>query len=189
MAALPFALCAGKFYCPRMASMNKPCYAAIQVRVLFVAGRAVPTPCLGAPCHTPLGPTAPGRATLVASVPALGCHTDGAGRPLCAGLTIPRGRAAAKQRHKQCGAHLTSLRALSVCVRACVCAPLTLQMHSPTKPVLVFVSSRRQTRLTALDLITFAGEIRSLPHARINPNHNPSVQPSTRDGHCSGLRR
>jgi hypothetical protein len=22
---------AGKFYCPRMASMNKPCYAAIQV--------------------------------------------------------------------------------------------------------------------------------------------------------------
>jgi len=31
-------------------------------------------------------------------------------------------------------------------------------MHSPTKPVLVFVSSRRQTRLTALDLITCAGE-------------------------------
>eukprot|EP01114_Cavostelium_apophysatum_P011516 TRINITY_DN2580_c0_g1_i2.p1 TRINITY_DN2580_c0_g1~~TRINITY_DN2580_c0_g1_i2.p1 ORF type:complete len:1033 (-),score=339.99 TRINITY_DN2580_c0_g1_i2:504-3563(-) len=27
--------------------------------------------------------------------------------------------------------------------------------HSPTKPVLVFVSSRRQTRLTALDLISF----------------------------------
>ena len=33
-----------------------------------------------------------------------------------------------------------------------------LQMHSPTKPVLIFVSSRRQTRLTALDLITCAGE-------------------------------
>ncbi len=30
-------------------------------------------------------------------------------------------------------------------------------MHSPTKPVLIFVSSRRQTRLTALDLITCAG--------------------------------
>ncbi|PNH03988.1 Activating signal cointegrator 1 complex subunit 3, partial [Tetrabaena socialis] len=29
-------------------------------------------------------------------------------------------------------------------------------VHSPTKPVLVFVSSRRQTRLTALDLITYA---------------------------------
>lgn len=31
-----------------------------------------------------------------------------------------------------------------------------IQAHSPLKPVLVFVSSRRQTRLTALDLITFA---------------------------------
>ncbi|MEW5302418.1 MAG: hypothetical protein WDW36_005207 [Sanguina aurantia] len=31
-----------------------------------------------------------------------------------------------------------------------------IQMHSPIKPVLVFVSSRRQTRLTALDLITYA---------------------------------
>ena len=29
-----------------------------------------------------------------------------------------------------------------------------IQTHSPTKPSLVFVSSRRQTRLTALDLIT-----------------------------------
>lgn len=30
------------------------------------------------------------------------------------------------------------------------------QAYSPIKPVLVFVSSRRQTRLTALDLIGFA---------------------------------
>ena len=30
-----------------------------------------------------------------------------------------------------------------------------IQQHSPTKPTLVFVSSRRQTRLTALDLIAF----------------------------------
>lgn len=30
------------------------------------------------------------------------------------------------------------------------------QAHSPIKPVLVFVSSRRQTRLTALDLIGYA---------------------------------
>lgn len=30
-----------------------------------------------------------------------------------------------------------------------------IQIHSPTKPVLIFVSSRRQTRLTALDLISF----------------------------------
>lgn len=27
--------------------------------------------------------------------------------------------------------------------------------HSPLKPVLIFVSSRRQTRLTALDLISY----------------------------------
>jgi hypothetical protein len=31
-----------------------------------------------------------------------------------------------------------------------------IQSYSPSKPVLVFVSSRRQTRLTALDLIAFA---------------------------------
>ncbi|GMH32834.1 hypothetical protein BSKO_00668 [Bryopsis sp. KO-2023] len=31
-----------------------------------------------------------------------------------------------------------------------------IQTHSPIKPVIVFVSSRRQTRLTALDLIAFA---------------------------------
>ncbi|KAL3188028.1 hypothetical protein MRX96_004263 [Rhipicephalus microplus] len=30
-----------------------------------------------------------------------------------------------------------------------------IQQHSPDKPVLIFVSSRRQTRLTALDLIAF----------------------------------
>jgi replicative superfamily II helicase len=30
-----------------------------------------------------------------------------------------------------------------------------IKQHSPTKPVLVFVSSRRQTRLTALDLISY----------------------------------
>ena len=30
------------------------------------------------------------------------------------------------------------------------------QAHSPLKPTLIFVSSRRQTRLTALDVIAFA---------------------------------
>ena len=33
---------------------------------------------------------------------------------------------------------------------------LLVQAHSPIKPVLVFVSSRRQTRLTALDLLGYA---------------------------------
>uniref|UniRef100_H2Z647 Activating signal cointegrator 1 complex subunit 3 n=1 Tax=Ciona savignyi TaxID=51511 RepID=H2Z647_CIOSA len=32
-----------------------------------------------------------------------------------------------------------------------------IQTHSPTKPVLIFVSSRRQTRITALDLIAHLG--------------------------------
>lgn len=34
---------------------------------------------------------------------------------------------------------------------------LAIKTHSPTKPVIVFVASRRQTRLTARDLITFCG--------------------------------
>ena len=31
-----------------------------------------------------------------------------------------------------------------------------IKEHSPTKPVIIFVASRRQTRLTALDLINYA---------------------------------
>lgn len=30
-----------------------------------------------------------------------------------------------------------------------------INSHSPNKPVLIFVSSRRQTRLTALDLVSY----------------------------------
>lgn len=33
--------------------------------------------------------------------------------------------------------------------------PSAIRSHSPAKPVLIFVSSRRQTRLTALDLMAF----------------------------------
>uniref|UniRef100_A0A667ZNW1 Activating signal cointegrator 1 complex subunit 3 n=1 Tax=Myripristis murdjan TaxID=586833 RepID=A0A667ZNW1_9TELE len=33
--------------------------------------------------------------------------------------------------------------------------PASIRSHSPAKPVLIFVSSRRQTRLTALDLIAY----------------------------------
>jgi len=36
----------------------------------------------------------------------------------------------------------------------CLCM-LAIKLHSPEKPALIFVSSRRQTRLTALDLIAF----------------------------------
>ncbi len=31
-----------------------------------------------------------------------------------------------------------------------------IKEHSPSKPVIIFVASRRQTRLTALDLISYA---------------------------------
>jgi antiviral helicase SLH1 len=34
---------------------------------------------------------------------------------------------------------------------------LAIKSHSPTKPVIIFVASRRQTRLTAKDLINFCG--------------------------------
>jgi replicative superfamily II helicase len=37
-----------------------------------------------------------------------------------------------------------------------------IQQHSPNKPTLIFVSSRRQTRLTALDLIALSGNIFNL---------------------------
>ena len=41
-------------------------------------------------------------------------------------------------------------------IRDNVCvSPAAIRTHSPGKPVLVFVSSRRQTRLTALDLIAY----------------------------------
>ena len=30
-----------------------------------------------------------------------------------------------------------------------------IKIHSPDKPILIFVSSRRQTRLTAFDLVAF----------------------------------
>lgn len=36
-------------------------------------------------------------------------------------------------------------------------AYLAIKTHSPTKPVLIFVASRRQTRLTALDIIHLCG--------------------------------
>jgi pre-mRNA-splicing helicase BRR2 len=38
-----------------------------------------------------------------------------------------------------------------------------IMRHSPRKPVIVFVPSRRQTRLTAVDILTFSA-------AEINPD-------------------
>ena len=36
-------------------------------------------------------------------------------------------------------------------------AYIAVQTYSPDKPVLIFVSSRRQTRLTAFDLVAYVG--------------------------------
>ncbi|KAJ3008876.1 activating signal cointegrator 1 complex subunit [Thoreauomyces humboldtii] len=53
--------------------------------------------------------------------------------------------------------------------------------HSPTKPVIVFVSSRRQTRLTALDLISLCG-------ADENPRRFLHMDESDLDGLVSQIR-
>lgn len=47
--------------------------------------------------------------------------------------------------------------------------------HSPNKPVLVFVSSRRQTRLTALDLIAFAAQDNPKQWIRISDEEINSI--------------
>lgn len=45
-----------------------------------------------------------------------------------------------------------------------------IQNYSPNKPILIFVSSRRQTRLTALDLIAFAAsDMRPNQWMHMNP--------------------
>lgn len=54
---------------------------------------------------------------------------------------------------------------------------LAIQTYSPDKPVLIFVSSRRQTRLTAFDLVSFIA-------AESNPKqwlHLPENEVSTRE--------
>ena len=50
-----------------------------------------------------------------------------------------------------------------------------IQTHSPDKPVLIFVSSRRQTRLTAFDLVAYVA-------AENNPKqwlHIPEIEVSS----------
>lgn len=41
------------------------------------------------------------------------------------------------------------------CMASMCVGELAIKLHSPVKPSLIFVSSRRQTRMTALDLIAF----------------------------------
>ena len=54
--------------------------------------------------------------------------------------------------------------------------------HSPTKPVLVFVSSRRQTRLTALDLIAYASaDERDTQFVNMHPTELEPILATVRD--------
>jgi len=56
-----------------------------------------------------------------------------------------------------------------------------IQTHSPNKPVLIFVSSRRQTRLTALDLVAYLA-------ADSNPKQWLSMPEEEMDTLISGIR-
>lgn len=47
--------------------------------------------------------------------------------------------------------------------------------HSPSKPVLIFVSSRRQTRLTALDLISYCASDDN-PKQFLNMNEDEIIE-------------
>jgi len=57
-----------------------------------------------------------------------------------------------------------------------------IQTHSPTKPVLIFVSSRRQTRLTALDVIAYAAaDERPEAFVNMSDSEGEAVAASVRD--------
>lgn len=59
---------------------------------------------------------------------------------------------------------------------------MAIKQHSPTKPVLVFVASRRQTRLTALDLIHMCGaEANPRRFLRMEDSELEAVLPKVKD--------
>lgn len=57
-----------------------------------------------------------------------------------------------------------------------------IRTHSPVKPVLIFVASRRQTRLTALDLIAYAA-------ADLNPSQWLHMNEMELEGIVAGALR
>ena len=60
-----------------------------------------------------------------------------------------------------------------------------IQSYSREKPVLIFVSSRRQTRLTALDLIAFAAaDMRPNQWMHMGPVELEKVRYHTTTHHC-----
>lgn len=56
-----------------------------------------------------------------------------------------------------------------------------IQTYSPDKPVLIFVSSRRQTRLTAFDLVAFLG-VRDDPKQWLHLQEEDVSMLDVRDG-------
>lgn len=57
-----------------------------------------------------------------------------------------------------------------------------IQTHSPTKPTLIFVASRRQTRLTALDLIAYAAaDMRPRAFLRMPDEEIDQILPMVKD--------
>lgn len=57
-----------------------------------------------------------------------------------------------------------------------------IRQHSPTQPALVFVSSRRQTRLTALDLIAYlVAEDNSKQWLKMSEEEMAQIVTSTKD--------
>jgi replicative superfamily II helicase len=62
-----------------------------------------------------------------------------------------------------------------------------IQAHSPNKPVIVFVSSRRQTRLTALDLISLSVNSIGNSWCKMSEDEASRVRDAVRDpslAHC-----
>ena len=58
--------------------------------------------------------------------------------------------------------------------------------HSPHKPTLVFVSSRRQTRLTALDLISYlTNDERERQFVRMDPQELEPLLATVKDRHLA----
>ncbi len=129
----------GKHYCPRMATMNKPTYAGINIY-----------------CSRPFPFFFFSKFVLI---PLVFHHLSH-----CLPVSF---LSSGSHHYVFAGEAHVGVRVLDLCSVfmhelispvlwfLCFSNLAAITTYSPEKPVLVFVSSRRQTRLTALDLITF----------------------------------
>ncbi len=104
----------GKYYCPRMATMNKPCFKCETSPMCKFISKSVTAQLSSVCCGTKI-------------VVTLFTNTE----------------------------NVLKARDLTVFMIVFLFLWTAVKSYSPTKPVLIFVSSRRQTRLTALDLIAY----------------------------------